>query len=155
MSACQYMTKHFFSVQERCLLGHILNSSEDDGGLSFKRSGLSLQLFSKAIVFPLLFRIDEFILQSEKVQKNYHEVYFVSRDGWLPMIGYQMMRDYYGRGLPATYLYGSRLLCKISDNEQKNLRVRKYYQSTIHLKNGRAIIYDIGYNGSVSFISSF
>ncbi len=155
MNACQYMTKHFFSVQERCLFGHILNSSEENGGLSFKRSGLSLQLFSKAIVFPILFRIDEFILQSEKVQKNYHEVYFVSRDGWLPMIGYQMMRDYYGRGLPATYLYGSRLLCNKSDNEQKNQRVRMYYQSTIHRKNGRAIIYDIGYNGSVSFISSY
>lgn len=155
ISARRYIKNHLSSVQDRSLFGHVLNACEEDGGLSFKRTGLNLQLFSKAIVFPLLFRIDEFIIQSDEVQKNYNEVYFVSRDGWLPMKGYQMMQDYYGRGLPAVYLYGSRQLCKKSEDEQKNLRIQEYYHDTIKLKEGRAIIYDIGYSGSVSNISYF
>lgn len=153
--ARQYMKEHLSSVQERCLFGHILNACEEDGGLSFKKTGLNLRTFSKAIVFPLLFRIDEFIINSEEVQKNYNEIYFVSRDGWLPMKGYQMMRDYYGGGLPAVYLYGSRRFSKKGEDEKRNQRIRDYYQSTLKLKEGRAIIYDIGYGGAVSSISKF
>ena len=153
--ARRYMRKHVSSVQERCLFGHVLNACEEDGGLSFKKTGLTLNLFSKAIVFPLLFRIDEFILQNEDVQKNYHEIYFVSRDGWLPMKGYQMMRDYFKKGLPAVYLYGSRRFCRKSEDEKKNQRIREYYQDTLHLKEGRALVYDIGYSGSISEISGF
>jgi predicted HAD superfamily hydrolase len=153
--ARQYMKEHMSSVQERCLFGHILNACEEDGGLSFKKTGLDLRTFSKAIVFPLLFRIDEFIFQNEEVQNNYNEIYFISRDGWLPMKGYQMMRDYYGRGLPAVYLYGSRRFYKKGEDEKKNQRIREYYQGTLKLKEGRAIIYDIGYAGSVSSISKY
>ena len=153
--ARQYTKEHLSSLQDRCLFGHILNACEEDGGLSFKRTGLNIKTFSKAIVFPLLFRIDEFILQSEEVQKNYHEIYFISRDGWLPMKGYQMMRDYYGRGLPAVYLYGSRRFCNKGEDEKKNQRIRDYYQDTLKLKEGRVIIYDIGYGGSVSKISHY
>ena len=155
ISARRYIKGHLSTVQERCLFGHVLNACEEDGGLSFKRNGLNLRLFSKAIVFPLLFRIDEFILQSEEVQKNYHEIYFISRDGWLPMKGYLLMRDYYERGLPAVYLYGSRRFCKTSEDEKKNQRIREYYHDTLKLKDGRAIIYDIGYAGSVSQIAKF
>ncbi len=153
--ALRYIKRHLQSVQERCLFGHVLNACEEDGGLSFKKDGLNLVTFSKAIVFPLLFRIDEFILHSEEVQKNYYEVYFVSRDGWLPMKGYQLMRDYYERGLPAVYLYGSRRLYQKSDDDRKNSRIQEYYHNTIKLKDGRAVIYDIGYNGSVSGISCY
>lgn len=155
IDARRYIEGHLASVQERCLFGFLLNACEEDGGLTYRRAGLDLRLFTKAIVFPLLFRIDEFIIENEEIQKNYREVYFVSRDGWLPMKGYQMMRDHYGKGLPAVYLYGSRQLCKKSDDEARNRRIQEYYRDTVKLKEGRAVIYDIGYSGSVAGISCY
>lgn len=154
-NAGRFLESQMTSVQERCLFGYVLNACEEDGGLSFKKNGLNLRLFSKAILFPLLYRTDEFLLQSEVIQRNYREIYFVSRDGRLPMEGYQMMRDYLGRGLAPVYLYGSRKFYGQHDDAAKEQRVRDYYQQTIHLKERRALVYDIGFHGSISTISDF
>ena len=153
--ARRFMRTQNLPVQGRCLFGHMLYSCEEDGGLSFKKNGLSLRLFSKAILFPLLYQIDEYIINNEEIQKNYNEIYFISRDGKLPMEGYQLMRDYLGYGLAPVYLYGSRRLFEHHEDEEEERSIKEYYQSTIQLKNGRAIVYDIGYKGSVSSISKY
>lgn len=153
--ARHFLEKNMRSVSERCLFGHILNACEEEGGLSFKRSDLDIRKFSKVVIYPLLFRIAGFIMQNESIQNDYDRVYFISRDGWVPMKAYQMMRNYLRKGKPPVYLYGSRQFYKWHEEAEKNARISEYYRSVIQSSNDRAVVYDMGYSGSVSQIARF
>lgn len=151
--AGRFLDESFTTADERCLFGFILNACEEDGGLSYRKTGLSLSLFSKAIYFPFLYKASEFLFRSDKVQSNYSEIYFISRDGRQPLEAYKLWQKAFGGGLNPVYLYGSRSFYRPHKDPLQDQRIKAYYQSTLKPKDGRVLIFDIGYRGSVGDIS--
>lgn len=155
--AATFVKENFKTWEDRSVFNFVLDRCEDEGGLSFKRGTLNVRTFAVACLFPYLYRIADFLIYNPEVNADYEKIYFLSRDGYLPMKAYNMMRDYVHKGLEAEYLYGSRYTLHIEkiDDEDKIRRIGQYYKETIKLKEGRALVYDTGYSGTTSKIADY
>lgn len=178
--------------------------------------GWSLDRFAKLFVFPLVTSISLNIFNRAEIQNTYQEVYFVARDGFLPLKAYNIFKkNCYPTAINGKYLYASRkaysclynntfydyskelnqysttiekyiklsivskneaerILDKLSPSQRErnicNIRkelyylddelcrvfinqkqaCKKYYENKLILKNGRALVFDCGYNGSIA-----
>lgn len=155
--AANFINENFKTLEDRFMLGFILDRCESEGGLSFKRGTLNVRSFGIACMFPFLYKIADFLIHDSSVNSDYEKIYFLSRDGYVPMKAYNMMREHTQKGLEAEYLYGSRYTLKkeIINDEDKIKRIGQYYRETIKLKKGRALVFDTGYAGTVSKIADF
>ena len=63
--------------------------------------------FCRIMLGPLTTGICLTILNNDQIQQSYHEVFFASRDGWLPRKVYEILRSHAG-GLKSSYFYAGR-----------------------------------------------
>lgn len=199
---------------QRFIYGFAINSLFETEASSIGE--WSLDKFAKLFVFPLVTSISLNILNRVEIQKTYQEVYFVARDGFLPLKAYTIFRkNCFPTAINGKYLYASRKaysclyqntfydyakelnqddltieeyikISIVSKNEAKqvldklslsqkesNIRdlsktlhniydevchifnnqknaCKKYYQNILQIKNGRILVFDCGYNGSIA-----
>lgn len=206
---------------DKIVFGFVINSLITRINITYK--SFDLGDFSTLFVFPLLLNLN-FLLCSDTIQSAYANIYFASRDGYLPLRGYNAFKESLHKNLiNGKYLYASRLsysclkensiysrltsspfsptftvndylqsvvpekrvlesfLDHLSDAEKatpvadnKELCVKllntlepdlsnyfnykkgitkEYYRSVLSPKSYRILVFDIGYNGSVSAIA--
>lgn len=155
--AIKFIRKNLKTWEDRFMFNFILDNCEAEGGLSFKRGTLNVKTFGIACIFPFLYKIADFLIYDPSINSNYEKIYFLSRDGYIPMKAYNIMREHSQKGLEAEYLYGSRYTLNIDkiNDEDKIIRFGQYYRNTIKLKEERALVYDTGYKGTVSNIADY
>jgi len=149
-TAYRFLDSNFKSAESRCLLGYVINYAENNhvSGLKFGKP-LDIYTFADVYLFPLLYRISGFCAFNKEIQSLYGHIHFIARDGWLPIKAYEAIRKVCGNVCASSYLFGSRLFYYSSDEEILN-RARQYYKDVLHTSDNRALVFDIGYNGSVS-----
>lgn len=126
---------------------HVLNRESEE----------ELELYTIIMLFPMLMCNVIYIINNSYIQKNYDKIFFVSRDGYLPLMAYNIMRQgSNSKTLEGAYLYGSRTAYRewispeCSSNEYTRLLTKKYYHTVINSDKAREIVFDCGYSGSVS-----
>ena len=155
--AVPFIISNFTNLYDRLLFSYILIVCETYGGLRYKRGTLNLEIFAITFLLPILCQIISCLISNDEINHKYKYIYFLSRDGWLPFLAYNMAREQKGKGLPGKYIYGSRFNLRNGLILEEKLKKRwmDYYREVIELKDNRALIYDTGYSGSVSNIAAF
>lgn len=88
-----------------CLNHHFANmNTRSDQPAVFE----NLSALATLSLAPLLFHITQSIGYTPAIQQNYNRILFASRDGWLPLKGYELLRRQNPNILPAKYIYAGR-----------------------------------------------
>jgi len=98
--AVPYIVSNFTNLYDRLLFSYILIACETYGGLKYRRGTLNLEIFSIAFLLPILCQIISCLIFNDDINRKYKNIYFLSRDGWLPFLAYNMAREKKGKGLP-------------------------------------------------------
>lgn len=112
----------------RILLGYMLNESFDDWTVLKKPLFDTAEQFAKIAIFPVLFHIAAYLLNNKEIQENYQTIYFVSRDGYLPLKAYSQLKSRSCGKKEGNYLYASRNAYQyiVYDTPYDRLRENKF-----------------------------
>ena len=64
--------------------------------------------FAYIFLFPLITALSLYILNDKTINQKYNSVSFVSRDGYLPLKAFDVLKRYYNSSVDGCYLYASR-----------------------------------------------
>lgn len=94
----------------RILLGYTINKHFNDLNkvADTKRVFNDINDLGQLAIAPFLFYIGLKIATSEDIQKNYKQVLFASRDGYMPKKAYDIISKYYKDLIPSKYMYAGR-----------------------------------------------
>ena len=108
-----------FSPSERILLGIIINKVANDFLQNENYTDTFADKFSLGYygLGPFLFSLAHFIISNEFIQNNYNNINFASRDGYLPKIIYDLIRNNRPEYLESRYIYGGRQAYNIASYE--------------------------------------
>jgi len=105
-----------FSPSEKILFGTCINKVADD----LIENPHLFDTFSSKFMLgyfglgPFVFSLAHYILKSEAIQNNYTHINFASRDGYLPKIIYDLLREGNNKYLESKYIYCGRQAYDIS-----------------------------------------
>lgn len=68
----------------------------------------NMKQFTDVAFGPVLFFIAHYMATSKDIQTNYRRIHFAARDGFLPKMAYDLLRERWPHLLPSNYLYASR-----------------------------------------------
>ena len=86
----------------RILFGYIINNFFECDNQQIEK-GISLEQFSILFIAPILMKISLFILTNREINSTYKQIYFVARDGFLPLKAYDIMRN--GKKVYRVFIY--------------------------------------------------
>ncbi|GHU40707.1 hypothetical protein FACS1894190_07940 [Spirochaetia bacterium] len=85
---------------------------------------------------PIALSTALYILQSKEIQENYSNVFFTSRDGYLPYTVYEYVRNILHKGIEGKYIYCGRKALSISDYDGDAFKfVESIYKNKIKTFN--------------------
>lgn len=80
-------------IYENIVYGFAVNSLFENNDLSY--TNFSLYDYVCLVVFPILLHFVLFILNNNDIQKNYRNIYFLSRDGYLFYSAYNYLKQFF------------------------------------------------------------
>ncbi len=137
-----FCEEDFTGLFGRIVFGYAINRVFD-GCIREKQNDIlsNVDVFSGMIVFPLLFKTILMLLNYGSHNNDYGHIYFVARDGYLPLRIYEKLSE---NRMSSSYLYASRRAYQyiIYDNPADRLRNEDFFNEYTLEDFIDSIIYD-------------
>ncbi|MEJ5273769.1 MAG: HAD-IA family hydrolase, partial [Spirochaetota bacterium] len=122
-----------YTPYERIIIGYTINKwTENIIGSTPQNLFGTKEEMGYFGIGPVLFSIAQILCTNSEIQTNYQVIHFASRDGYLPLKGYELLRTtVYNNCIEGEYLYAGRMLYNIANyNGDPNRyildRIKKY-----------------------------